>query len=406
MAATRSLNILDDLPKFSGNPVPGEDLGPARRIDVKSFFRLLDGHIDSHQITDNATKVRLLNSLIEPNRGDAAGIIGCYSGKRVPYESIRDDFIACYPNFEVSDFRVAARKFLSNQFHDPEHDLTKLENQSRAVVDSYLGRDEMRQLRLGPHSIVTEPPQVRRADEEGDHSQGPPQPPPRPQHPQAPTIPLAEVLQNLLMHLMMATGLSDQIYKQLTKVTPALSSIKFMATAINCAKKEKALAVDPKKTKPTAAGGFNEVLYSIKEENKSQKGVEKKCYTCGRIGHFARDCRVKTSNYAPNAQKERCSYCKLQGHSTKECRKRQRNGIPYCINCGRLQHLEKACRSNCGNCNRKGHTRVNCRIKPDTRGQNYREQTGKRNYQVHHLEETPSEDTPDYEYEGNEDSSD
>ena len=290
--AHRQLTVIDDLPKFTGNPRMGEDLG-TRGVDIKNFLRSLDCHIETNRITDNGAKIRLLNSQIDPHRGDAMALMACYAGRNVTYESICEDFISCYPNFEVSDFKVAARSILSNNLKNPEHDLTRLENQSRAVVDAYLGRDEMRHLRIGAHSVLADPRPIVEVEVEGPVDRQN-RPPAQPEPPRV-EIPLAEVLQNLLLHLFMSNGLPEPVYKNLAKTTPATSSVKFMATAINHTKKERALSGEIKKKLVE-----NEVLYAVQSENKP---TSKDCYNCGKTGHYARDCRLKMQRKHANFAK-------------------------------------------------------------------------------------------------------
>lgn len=76
--------------------------------------------------------------------------------------------------------------------------------------------------------------------------------------------------------------------------------------------------------------------------NKSQ--FQKKsfnCNSCGKPGHFSKDCRVKF-----------CEFCKKSGHVSRDCRNKTSNKTT-----GKVNHIEIECRY----CKKKGHVIENCR---------------------------------------------
>ena len=171
------------------------------------------------------------------------------------------------------------------------------------------------------------------------------------------------------MHLFTAVRLPEQIYKNVAKITPDVPGTTFMARVLNAIDKENATSQSDSRKKNVPER--NEVLYAMKTENRVSNPTERQCFRCGKSGHFAKNCQVRTA-------RDVCNYCNLSGHSTQECRKRQRDGIPFCRNCTRINHREKDCRANCGRCRRKGHTIQNCRSKPSQ--QQYEGTQGKQPY--------------------------
>ena len=93
---------------------------------------------------------------------------------------------------------------------------------------------------------------------------------------------------------------------------------------------------------------------------------EKKCYTCGKLGHVARDCRSGGMSKDKTAQgKGEGKSCKGKGYigkgdgkSNLKITKDQR-----CYQCGKLGHMARDCRGreSCFKCGKPGHRQKDCR---------------------------------------------
>jgi hypothetical protein len=148
------------------------------------------------------------------------------------------------------------------------------------------------------------------------------------------------------MHLVISTQSKDSVYDKLANVTPMVPSTGFMARAVQQAAKDKLLKTDNKKQPIKET---NEVLYQLKQPNEVKNMT---CFSCGKAGHYAKDCRTKA----------RCLYCKLTGHSTVQCKKRMSDKVTYCNKCQRYGHESKSCQTKyCAKCNKYGHDISNCR---------------------------------------------
>ena len=195
--ATNSITILNDLPKFIGNAKVGEQ-NFKTSINVKTFFRTLDNYFLTHNITDNSKRIQTLYALINKEQGDAIDLITCYAGKEVTYEQISRDFFRMYPNFSATEFKHAATSILDSKINVPSvfAGLTRLENQSQAVAEAYLNRQEMSDIGLQPESIIA------RTDD-GEYLD----------------TNLLAVLQNYTMHLLLASHIQNKVYDKLIGIT-------------------------------------------------------------------------------------------------------------------------------------------------------------------------------------------
>lgn len=386
---TNQFTIINDLPQFKGNPRPHEKDSFVPGVNVKTFLRALENHFLQYNITDDDAKLRLLFTQIDKTSGDASDLVNCYVGRDVPYANVEAEFLSMYPNFSRSDFKCSARNIMASDITSPNlfSGMTRLETQARAVIEAYLSAPHMSTVPLSMNTqvIVTEG-----VDENGDEL--------------IRTMPCADVLQNFCMHLYMASQLNDQVYDKIHTTTPATSSTAFMAKAVQTAERERQLKVDGRR--PNESNATNAVLYQMQhkgEKKTPQNTAPKNCFSCGKSGHFQRECRSQ----------QKCIYCKASGHMAIKCYKRIKDRVAICVNCNRLGHDTKQCRSKsasdtlkkCSNCNKVGHESANCwsrggKANPHTAtASGYRQQKTFKPQRVHTLEEMEDVEDPNRYYE-------
>jgi len=77
------------------------------------------------------------------------------------------------------------------------------------------------------------------------------------------------------------------------------------------------------------------------EKEVAFKTTSKKCFKCNKVGHFSKDCRVKTNQ---NNKYVRCFRCNKIGHIEKSCREKpQSKNTDSCSICKKTNHTDKNC---------------------------------------------------------------
>ena len=68
--AMNHITILNGLPKFTGNPKPGE--APFKpEIDARTFMRTVENHFENNDVNEDDKKIQILFSSIDKTKGDA-----------------------------------------------------------------------------------------------------------------------------------------------------------------------------------------------------------------------------------------------------------------------------------------------------------------------------------------------
>ena len=407
-ANQRNLLILENLPVFRGRLHKNEDPRGTTHVNLRSFLRSLEIFFDVNGVVEDHRKVKILFNQISKEVGDALSVASCYAGRNIDYQEVKEELLAVYPQFESTDFLCASKSLAALNFDASatERDaMTRLEIESRAVVDSYLSAPNIQGVQIFPDTLLSlhqEPPEVR-APRLQQARVVPPQVPPRvraaglnaenaadrpPEEQQQEeqrqeeqneveeqeeemipvhlnTITVHQLLQNFLMKYHMAAQLDPKIFEKISNISPASRSTKLMAEAIQAAEKQRLTRKSP------ARKERSEFLYHVPTENSTP--IE--CYNCGKLGHYRKECRVKVSSSQPNVY---CQFCKYKGHTAKKCLKRIKGKVAYCDRCDRLGHEIKDCRSEnnvCSHCKKRGHTFSTCRSRVPTQGN-----TGKQRY--------------------------
>ena len=343
----QGMTIVGDMPKFKGRARPGET-NFKEGVNVRTFFRSLENMFLTRNIVDDDTKVRICFQFIDKERGDACLVMDGFAGRRTQFKIIKECFLRQYPVFTKTEFPLAATAVLGSDILKPSIycGINALEKTTRAFSEAYLNSPGMKESGVTMETKM----KVRRKDEEGVEREV--------------DVYAEELIQNCMMHTMLATQLPTETYKKfLEKKKLKLESMELASEAISVTERE--LSMKAMKQKNKIKQG-DEVLYEIKSEIK--------CFNCKLKGHIAKDCKSKPI----------CRRCREPGHIAKECKQGEKSQTKkYCYFCKKPGHLESNCyrkakarpgrgrvaenvretKGVCSHCKKKGHDSGRCYLR-------------------------------------------
>ena len=341
-SAMNAVTILSDLPRFSGNPRPGE-VKFKPDMDAREFIRSLENHYLQNAITSDDKKLQILYSQIDKKVGDAVRLVNCYAGKPdVPFAVVKRDFLSMYPAFKTTELRHAAKTYFDVQL-TPDNifcGMTMLENASTAMVETYLRNESITGNIFGLYTKIppTPTPAPAPATATSTTSSGS-TPTPTPAQPPLVQVSLANLLTNFAMHIAISSQLKEKVYESVAGMGPTEISTHLMSETVKVVEKYKLKNQARKTNISEAIWTAGEVTQrpAPRPRNEQQAATPQKqqyasqgqgnhrpplkCHRCNREGHLKRDCKV-------------CAFCNIYGHSAKNCRKRIAHSKgKYCRRC-------------------------------------------------------------------------
>jgi hypothetical protein len=153
--ALNQLTVLNEMPRFTGNPKPGEVVFKPD-IDARTFMRTVENYYSQNNVTSDEKKLHILFSLMDKKRGDAIRFLTCYAGRNIPFAKVKEQFLMMYPSFKVDDFPHAAKSLLDTQLTPSTMfcGITTLENTSRAAAEAYLSHQPLTKNDFDQHSLI------------------------------------------------------------------------------------------------------------------------------------------------------------------------------------------------------------------------------------------------------------
>ena len=149
--------------------------------------------------------------------------------KKLPFERFKREFLEFYQSLKVTDFKHAAQALMNIKLprKNITCEITASESFSKAGVETYLKSESIIKEKFNENSQIPVPPinQTESSTSSGktcgsstqtDETQ----------------TPLADLLQNFVLHLFAATQNLNKIYERVSEVGPETSSTGFMSETV------------------------------------------------------------------------------------------------------------------------------------------------------------------------------
>ena len=364
MANTSQMRVVTGLPQFSGFPRPNETFFKSE-VTAKFFIEALENYFDSHEMINEEAKMSLFYNMIDHTKGDALTLIPCFKGAKLKtFSEIKDQFLAFYDSGKQTEFQPAAKQYMKiNLQHDTKENLTRLNNITKNIAEAYLsskhylGEDYNINNTIIINELINHPPAEIRYN---IGAKGP--------------IKLVSVLQNLLMHTVIAANTHKGVAEYLREFGPDIPSTKLMtyanksindnpspenekiieknedtvwkATTQNNNNSTQSTPRDSSRYRPGTPRDNSRYIQSTPNNSRYTQGIPRDnyrythpnrypqtprtqyredrspiCSNCNRTGHVKRECRC-------------CTYCKRAGHTARLCETRKRIAKgKFCSNC-------------------------------------------------------------------------
>ena len=241
-ANTRTVTILNDLPKFKGN-ARKQDIAFQPGIPLKTFLRTLQNYFVQNNIDEDNEKIRILFAQVDKTQGNAIDFLNVFAGIAITYEELEKALIKMYPNVQRTNLKYAAKTVLEDKIDTPSYfsGMTRLQTNAREPVEAYLTTEAMGKIGI---NVVNCETWKAEATSEGK------------------TISIADLLHNFIVHIVTAIQLTPKLFKHVKKITPDRPNIDVMTTVVKEAEEAAVgLALECRKAEKKAS----DVVFEVKK---------------------------------------------------------------------------------------------------------------------------------------------
>ena len=350
MATTSILTVLDGLPTFSGYPREC-DAYFKPEVDAKTFIEALENYFIQNNIRDDKKKITILFGMVDKTKGDAVQVITALAEDNlVKFKDVKEEILEMYPTAMHTELRYAAQELLATDltkgpFNEKMTSLTRL---TRAVTHAYVNNTKLTKDQFNGESVIATPREI------GPENAAPIPPAPT-------TFKLADILQNMIMHLFISAQTHVKVYEKVKDIGPSTKATRFMSNTVFKALEYKRAhpAKNPEKN--------NDIVFKLDQRTSARSGeghktprhvrpsqrenTRLKCFNCNELGHSKRDCKI-------------CGYCRKNGHTAKGCEERIKNSKgKYCQECDlKDSHNTSECYKNSKHPQQKSRPRNDVRM--------------------------------------------